>query len=515
MFLSAEQQFREYNIPGNPLSLQFKPLKSDLREWGRRLERGLRFVNRADAIASHVPSVVATIFLNGNTTEGIGAATYVRMGAAPSPSKAWHLQTADGAWWELLWTGTVDIDQLGAGLSNATNDTAAVQAARDFVYAKSTATEGAKGEITSSPSRIYLINGQTDFTAPIRIHFPSIFLEQRGNGASPITFVFGSIATAAGLNTQYSVYVQTLVASNQNTATPSAVDNTGGTGVVWRNVQFSRFEFGSVRQFSKAGYHFDCDGGEIGSPDKQHVQQCKFYLGQIGYCGYGILARSKSATDAAFQANVIEWQDMIANVTHIDAAEASGGDLPADTSVNIWRGIVEKQAQHPAGVGISLQASYNSFEFPFCEASIVLQASCVQNKIKALNTPATGITFTDNSSNDTNYVEFGEPAIGTLPASIAAPADNTYQTNTVGVQIEVVVDTTLNCAAGSSATAELFVRGPSGTEHGRGSITLSGVALTQVHKLKAIVPAYWQWKIRRTVTGGSTVVYNGGSIARA
>ncbi|ANY83002.1 hypothetical protein BB934_32840 (plasmid) [Microvirga ossetica] len=106
-----------------------------------------QYPTRAVAAASAIPEAAEAIRLGGYHSAGDGGeASYKKLGAAPSLAKAWHFQSANGAWWELIGTninirmfgaiGNGTVTPIDASTATAANDTAAVKAAIDFVSAK-------------------------------------------------------------------------------------------------------------------------------------------------------------------------------------------------------------------------------------------------------------------------------------------------------------------------------------------------------------------------------------------
>lgn len=90
------------------------------------------FPTRTAAIAASIPVSVNTIFVNGYTIANDGGAgRYNRLLSTPSPVKAWHIQTADGSYWQLA-AKPVFPKQLGAILNGSTDDTTAIQAWLDY-----------------------------------------------------------------------------------------------------------------------------------------------------------------------------------------------------------------------------------------------------------------------------------------------------------------------------------------------------------------------------------------------
>lgn len=90
----------------------------------------------ADATAASIPSGQNMVRTGGYAAVGDGGGALYAKIATPSPVKAWHFQSADGAYWELREDQPNEI-MLGA-VSTATNaaQTAAIQALLDYCAAK-------------------------------------------------------------------------------------------------------------------------------------------------------------------------------------------------------------------------------------------------------------------------------------------------------------------------------------------------------------------------------------------
>jgi hypothetical protein len=119
----------------------------------RSLSEGITYETRAAAIAANIPSGLDSIKLMGYTTAGDGGeATYKRI-STPAPVEAWHFQSADGAYWELVPTDKrINVFQLGATGDGVTNDTTAIQNAIDF------ANSDRHGVYVPAPANNYLIS---------------------------------------------------------------------------------------------------------------------------------------------------------------------------------------------------------------------------------------------------------------------------------------------------------------------------------------------------------------------
>jgi hypothetical protein len=90
----------------------------------------LLFENKSTAAATVVAASVKAFTVAGYTTAGDGgAALYTRLASAPAPVSAWHIQTADGAWWRL---DTPVVSPLHFGLAAAVDAAAPWQAAINY-----------------------------------------------------------------------------------------------------------------------------------------------------------------------------------------------------------------------------------------------------------------------------------------------------------------------------------------------------------------------------------------------
>lgn len=81
----------------------------------------LGYDTRTLAIAATIPGSVNQLRTAGYTTIGDGGQGLYRRISTPSPAKAWHFQSADGAWWELSELAA-NVKMLGARGDGATDD---------------------------------------------------------------------------------------------------------------------------------------------------------------------------------------------------------------------------------------------------------------------------------------------------------------------------------------------------------------------------------------------------------
>lgn len=84
---------------------------------------GTTFSNRLAATLATVAAGVGAFTLAGYNTPGDGGAgTYIRLSAPPGVVRPWHIQTLDGAYWELTEQISITPEMFGAKRDNATDD---------------------------------------------------------------------------------------------------------------------------------------------------------------------------------------------------------------------------------------------------------------------------------------------------------------------------------------------------------------------------------------------------------
>lgn len=151
-----------------------------------------------------VPLAVSRVYLRGYSNEGRGGAWYDRLASAPSPAKAWHFQSSDGAWWELgettvtpeMFGGNGDYDLVSATTDNGTNNAEAIGAALEYLKTRGGGTLHLPG------NRVYRVNSRTDVSGlrNVRITGPgSIFRWDAGSVINVFKFLNSSDVIIDGI----------------------------------------------------------------------------------------------------------------------------------------------------------------------------------------------------------------------------------------------------------------------------------------------------------------------------
>ncbi len=192
------------------------------------------YPTHAAAIAATVPVNVQQLYLGGYYTQGDnGEATYLRLSAPPSPVKAWHFQSADGAWWQLI-ANPVFPKQLGATLDGTTDDTTAIQAWVDYGAAFSVVSLGQLGVALIPSASINLaagasVSGARILTLRRGLNYDNSLLKCRS--ANNITIQDTIFDTLTGFASTSSATIGTGTTFNM-TATPANVANLGSIAQV-------------------------------------------------------------------------------------------------------------------------------------------------------------------------------------------------------------------------------------------------------------------------------------------
>lgn len=89
--------------------------------------------------ATQISSVVQWVFVAGYYNIGDGGAHFKKRIAAPVPAEPYHSQSADGAWWETIFDGAIDLLKFGLkgdGTNESALFTQALEAATDLGFNK-------------------------------------------------------------------------------------------------------------------------------------------------------------------------------------------------------------------------------------------------------------------------------------------------------------------------------------------------------------------------------------------
>lgn len=178
-----------------------------------------QYDTRALAIAATIPSGVNLVRVLGYTSAGDGGgALYKKVGSAPSHSG--KFQSADGAWWEFVVEGALDIRQFGGGGNGVTTNDAAFDAAWSVLVAA-----GAGGEITFP-------GGKFKFASPVAKTLPNsqfaIMVSGAGSNATTLYWpnASGGIAYTAQ-HTRNTFHFRDFSITTSQIGSGNALDMTG------------------------------------------------------------------------------------------------------------------------------------------------------------------------------------------------------------------------------------------------------------------------------------------------
>lgn len=118
--------------------------------------------SRTVALLASIPTSVSFLRTAGYATAGDGGASLYRRVTAPGTPKAWHFQSADGAWWELA-EPEPNSAMFGTKAGSADDATARIQAMIDYVALKG-------GGDCYIPAGTYRIYGVLTPKQGVRIH---------------------------------------------------------------------------------------------------------------------------------------------------------------------------------------------------------------------------------------------------------------------------------------------------------------------------------------------------------
>lgn len=144
------------------------------------------YSTRVAAVAATIPSGMDSVYVAGYTTAGDGGhGLYKKLSVAPSPVKAWHFQSADGAYWQLA-EAIVRPEHFGAVADGTTNDTTAVQAWFDY------GTSTMPGKCMLSAKTYYCASGLTISGKGASINFNNNNTSYFGSGPKSILKLAGN-----------------------------------------------------------------------------------------------------------------------------------------------------------------------------------------------------------------------------------------------------------------------------------------------------------------------------------
>lgn len=89
--------------------------------------------SRVTAAGANIPAPVQYVLTAGYAQAGDGGGALFKRVATPATPKAWHFQSADGAWWQIA-ESKINVRMLGAKGDGVSDDAPAINAAIQFSY---------------------------------------------------------------------------------------------------------------------------------------------------------------------------------------------------------------------------------------------------------------------------------------------------------------------------------------------------------------------------------------------
>ncbi len=281
----------------------------------------------------------------------------------------------------------VNVMDFGAVGDGVTDDTAAIQAAIDYVSAQSVATEGPAGRVVAPSGYKFRTSAPLKATTtPIVIDFRSFIEYDASTGSA---FVIGT-TTANSRNTGFDVYLQGVREVAGSCTTPTTVSSSGSVGVEIVGMQFSKFHVGKVLCFTKFGVFLNSNSDALPNP---HIQDNAISLGEIAYNGIGLIASSSDAALGAVQVNKITVQNSFTNWVNFQ--------IGTSTDNNTNNNIFEIYAtDNPASGGSSLNITgwYNDFKIGYLSGTTTFDTISRNNVVHVLHTGPTGVQFADRGT---------------------------------------------------------------------------------------------------------------------
>jgi hypothetical protein len=418
------------------------------------------FDNRATAVAASINGSIQTVVTLGYTTPGIGGALYRRAGSAPS--HAAYFQSADGAYW-VIKSPTIYPEQLGATGDGVTDDSTAMQNVINYAQQVGIATEGRAGEVVGLPGQVYAIGSTLTTTVPIKFHIPYL-LYTPTTGAC---IIFGNVKSYR--NWGYDIKIGTVRAKNGNLALPASVNGSGCDGAVFRCVQFSKIEIGTVIAFTRNNIYMD-----------QTNTASPFTTTITANCSIASGTNTLTIAGAAFTAN-----DVGKNIS-VPGAGAAGATL------------------------VTYIASYIS----------ATQVTLVSNASTTLAASSRTVTYSGGQQNQMNYYSFGQVAFGGVgyqQASVDA-ATGAFNDNFVYIQNSFanVINANVDASNDNNNTYEWTLDAPSSAAGASGRCATIGGSYNTFRV--GFVNGVWEFKgsavenrveIGNDVTNGVSITWGG------
>lgn len=405
---------------------------------------GLVYSTRAVFAATSVSPLTNVVNLEGYTTSGDGGGgTYVKLGAPPGVTKAWHVQTADGAWWELR-TAVINAKQLNAKGDNATDDSVALQAWLDYALAfnvKGMLSNGTylvptasliigTGVIIEGMYEKSTIKRTTDIDVPLisgtslsGTSIRDIRLESLAGAASTSshTVTTGSkvFTVAAGLNFVNGGNIMVISTVNPTVILTGTVTSGAGTTSMTLNITAAQGTAGTYTSWTILRYsgantaigYYSCTNCDM----KNIIVVGKFYVGLENREGSGGIITGCRLTG------------VVNRPIYCQAAGAGSDDLTISQNVIIGAGITQ--------YGISV----------FGSVGLVKNCNVINNRLSGIYFHGIGVggLVSDCSVSNNNLEGFASSAYGILiergnnltPQGICVNANTLNNVGTYGIYL--------------------------------------------------------------------------------
>lgn len=257
------------------------------------------------------------------------------------------------------------------------DDTAGLQAALDWAQAGN-ADQGPNRKLHAPAGYRFRITAPLLILKPCIVHILSFITYNASTGQAAV-IVGGNPALNPGRNKGYDIHLVGLRHASDGSAGggwghpsypfPNVEAPTGVNGIEFRSAQMSLFRVDEIQAFKGAGVYFNCGGAASDVGFNAHFQQNTVLLGEIGYCSFGIRARSKDADLAAAQANEVVVKSINGNFKNIKLDESGGTYF--NSGSNIFRVHALEWAQ-PGGLEMEIFSAYNEMNFGFFNGLIKL-----------------------------------------------------------------------------------------------------------------------------------------------